>query len=309
MTLWWSNRKNQIRISFDKSVLGDDIDAYLTAAESRIAEIRPGLQKQVIWVDPARKLRTPYSLIYLHGFSASSGEIRPVPDLVAGHLKANLYFTRLNGHGADGDALGNATIEAWVDDVAEAIAIGERIGERVIVMATSTGAALITWALAQPALAANITAAVLFSPNYALQARGASLLSAPFARQIVRAVIGRTRGFEPVNAEHARIWTHHYPTDALLPMAAAMQLANSAEIEATTVPALFLYSPNDRTVDPQKIVAVAQRWGATHRLIAIEKTEDPSSHVIAGDVLAPSNTSAITRDICDWLDTTLHACR
>lgn len=302
MTVWWNKDPD---ITFDRAQLSDDLDAYLAASEAKVANIRPGLQKQIVWADPASKARTPYSIIYLHGFSASSGEIRPVPDLVARHLQANLYFARLNGHGADGEALGRATIEAWLDDVTEAVAIGEAIGERVIIMATSTGGALATWALGQPALARNIVAAVLLSPNYRLQARGAWLLTAPFARQMVRIAIGKTRGFQPVNAEHARIWTHHYSTDALLPMAAAIALANRAKVEDTKVPALFFHSPNDQVVDPARMREIASRWGAPHKVIAMERSGDPSAHVLAGDALAPDNTMPVTHAICDWLDGTL----
>jgi alpha-beta hydrolase superfamily lysophospholipase len=299
MTLWWNSKP---AITFDKTALGDDLDLYLSSSEGRLDNIRPDLAKQIVWADPARKVRTAFSIVYLHGFSASSGEIRPVPDLVAQHLGANLYFARLAGHGMDGAALGGTTIEAWLDDVAEAVAIGERIGSQVIVMATSTGAALATWALTEPALAENIAAAVLLSPNYRLQARGAFLLSAPFARQIVRVAIGRTRGSEPINAAHARFWTLNYPTDALLPMAKAMQLANRAPVETTPVPALFLYSPRDTVVDPRRIVEIAGRWGAPHKLIAGEDGDDPAAHVITGDALAPSTTKKVAKDICDWLD-------
>jgi alpha-beta hydrolase superfamily lysophospholipase len=299
MTLWWNYKPD---ITFDKASLGDDLDLYLSSSEGRLANIRPGLAKEIVWADPTRKAPTAFSIVYLHGFSASSGEIRPVPDLVAQHLGANLYFTRQTGHGMDGEALGRATIEAWVNDIAEAIAIGERLGNQVIVMATSTGAALATWALTEPALTGKIAAAVLLSANYRLQARGAFLLSSPFARQIVRVAIGKTRGFEPINAAHARLWTHHYSTDALLPMAKAMQLANRAPVETTRVPALFFYSPRDTVVDPRRIVEIAERWGAPHTLIAVAGGDDPSGHVIAGDALAPSTTRSVAADICGWLD-------
>jgi pimeloyl-ACP methyl ester carboxylesterase len=301
MAHWWSSNNSGAAVPFDRSVLGDDPDAYLAASEARIPAIRPGLQKQIIWANPATKTKTPCSVIYIHGFSASLGELRPLPDLVAVRLKANLFYTRLTGHGEAADSLGRATIGDWLADMAEAIAIGERIGDKVIVMATSTGGALATWALAQPGLSGRIAAAIFFSPNYGLQARGGFLLSAPFARQIVHAVVGRTRGFEPSNDLHAKFWTTRYSTDALLPMAASIVLANRAPLQAIKVPALFLYSPRDRTVDPNRIIRNAGRWGGPHRLIAVD-TEDPSGHVLAGNALSPGTTQAMARQIGEWLD-------
>jgi pimeloyl-ACP methyl ester carboxylesterase len=301
MGIWSPGQKRRRRATFDRASLNADPDAYLAESESRFADIRPGLEKQIVWNDPLTKTKTPFSLIYLHGFSASSGELRPVPDLVAARLGANLFFTRLAGHGQTGEALGKATVEAWLDDTAEAIAIGERIGQRVIVMATSTGAALATWALAEPDLSKNISAAIFFSPNYGLSARGAFLLGGPFARQIAHAVIGPTRSFEPANALHAKLWTQEYPTDALLPMARTIALANSARLERIRVPALFFHSPQDKTVKSANIIRNARRWGAPHRLVAVENSGDPSAHVLAGDALSPSTTETVVDQIIDWL--------
>ena len=68
-------------------------------------DIRPGLQKEIVWANPATKTKTPLAIVYIHGFSASKGEVRPLPDKVASALGANLFFTRLTGHGEDGAAM------------------------------------------------------------------------------------------------------------------------------------------------------------------------------------------------------------
>jgi alpha-beta hydrolase superfamily lysophospholipase len=302
---WQRATRREATATFDPTLIGDDPETYLAWREAKIAAIKPGQHKQIVWAHPQAKSKTPYSIVYIHGFSASPGELRPVPDLVARRLGANLYFTRLDGHGEAAESLGRAKVQSWIDDVAEAIAIGERIGEKVIVMATSTGGALTTWALAQPKLSKKIAAAVLLSPNYGLQAAGAFLLAGPFGRQLARLVIGPTRGFEPTNESHATFWTSVYPTDALIPMAHSVALANRAPLETITTPALFLYSPKDQTVDPNKTLRNADRWGGPHTLIAVEHTEDQTGHVLAGDALSPSTTQDVALKIGDWLETTL----
>ena len=93
-------------------------------------DIRPGLQKEIVWADPATKAKTPLAIVYIHGFSASKGEVRPLPDKVAAALGANLFYTRLTGHGQDGAAMANGSVNAWINDYAEAIAIGRAIGDR-----------------------------------------------------------------------------------------------------------------------------------------------------------------------------------
>ena len=110
-------------ITFDPASIGADPDAYIAASEAKISGIRPGQQKQIVWASPTHA-KTPLAIVYVHGFSASSGELRPLPDKVAAALGANLFFTRLTGHGQDSAAMAQGSIKAWVNDYAEAIAIG-----------------------------------------------------------------------------------------------------------------------------------------------------------------------------------------
>ncbi|TIX06411.1 MAG: alpha/beta hydrolase, partial [Mesorhizobium sp.] len=80
-------------IRFDPSVIGDDPQAYLVRKEAAVSGIYDGLEKEIIWADPMVHARTPLSIVYIHGFSASKGEVRPLPDEVADQLDANLYYT------------------------------------------------------------------------------------------------------------------------------------------------------------------------------------------------------------------------
>ena len=151
--------------------------------------------------------------------------MRPLPDILARNLGANLFLTRLFGHGTTTNAMVDVSINAWVNDFAEALAIGERLGDKVVIMGTSTGGALATWAIAQPAFRDRVTAAIFCSPNYGVQAFGSSLLTLPFAREIARLVIGETRSFEPGTDLQRLYWTMTYPVDAILPMAETVKLA------------------------------------------------------------------------------------
>jgi pimeloyl-ACP methyl ester carboxylesterase len=147
-------------IRFEPAAIGSDPEAYLRRSEAAIADIRPGLAKEIVWFDPQRQTRTKVAIVYVHGFSASPAETRPLPDIVARNLGANLFLTRLTGHGASREAMGTFTVNDLVHDFAEAIAIGERLGESVVVLACSSGAALATWSLGRPEFANRIAAAV-----------------------------------------------------------------------------------------------------------------------------------------------------
>lgn len=284
-------------VSFDADMIGEDVAAWLAESESRFDDIEPGLEKEIVWAYPASRARTPLAIIYVHGFSASKGEIRPLPDMVAAELGANLFYTRLTGHGRSGAAMAEATVNAWVNDFAEAVAIGRRIGERVVVIATSTGGGLSAWAATQPDLMDDVAAMVLVSPNFGPRSFWSFLLAGPWARQLVGLFLPEERGFTPSSDIQARYWTESYPSQALLPMATMTALAAAAPVENARVPALFVFSEGDRVVRPEMTQAIAARWGAAHDIVVVDNAEDANQHVIAGDAYSPGTTGELARRI------------
>lgn len=288
-------------IRFDPSVIGDDPQAYLARQEAAVPNIRDGLDKEIIWANPMVHARTRLSVVYIHGFSASKGELRPLPDDVADDLDANLFYTRLTGHGRDGAAMAEGSVNAWINDYEEALAIGRAIGDKVIVIATSTGGSLATWAATQPGASDGVVAIALISPNYGVKAAGAEFLTMPWGRQIAELVGGRERSFTPRNALHEKFWTTRYPMAATLPMAALTNLAYGAPVEKATIPALFIFSDADKVVSPDRTRDIAARWGGPHEVVPVDDTGDPDNHVIAGDVLSPQTTAFLTQRIAVWV--------
>lgn len=287
---------------FDAASLPGDLDAYLAASEARFDDIVPGTEKRILWAG-APGARTEIAIIYLHGFSATSEEIRPVPDRVAAALGANLYFARLAGHGRTPAAMAEPMVQDWIRDLSEALAIGRRIGRRSYVIATSTGGTLIVEAANIPELAAQIDGIALISPNFGLRHWAAGVLTWPMVRHWGRWVAGTEQCFEPVNAEQARYWTECYPTEAVYPMAALARHAARADYSGATTPALVFYSPEDRVVDPDLTLGVVARWGGEVVLepVTLGAGEDPYRHVLAGNVLSPGQTARVAERIVAWI--------
>ncbi len=292
-------------IRFDAASLDGDLDAYLAKSESANPDVLPQAVKEIVWAYPASKAKTPIALVYIHGFSASKGEIRPVPDLAAAALKANLFYTRLEGHGAGGPAMGTATAQDWLDDTAEAIEIGARIGEKVVVIGTSTGATLAAVAALEPSFKDKVAAFILISPNFKVKAAGSELLTFPYAEKWLPLIIGKERSFEPVNDAHEKYWTSTYPTKAILPMGALVAYAKTLRYEKITQPALFIYSNEDKVIDHHLTSQVMDRWGGQTSLHAVTGADDPYKHVIAGNALSPNKTQEVADIIVNWV-TTLH---
>ena len=288
-------------IHFDPSVIGDDPQAYLAKEEARVPGIRDGLEKEIIWADPLVHARTRLSIVYIHGFSASKGEVRPLADEVADQLDANLFYTRLTGHGQDGNAMATGSVNAWINDYEEALAIGRAIGDKVIVIATSTGGSLAAWAASQPGASDGVEAIAFISPNFGVKASGAEVLTMPWGKQIAELVGGRERSFAARNALHEKFWTTRYPMAATLPLVALTQLAYGAPVEKARIPALFIFSDSDKVVLPDRTREIAGRWGAAHELVPVDDTGDPDNHVLAGDALSPSTTAFLAERIVVWV--------
>ncbi len=275
-----------------------EIAQLFASEESTQPDLTPGVEKRIIFADGPKK--TEWSVVYLHGFSATSEEIRPVPDKVAKALGANLFYARFTGHGQSGKALAQARAEDWIEDTREAMTVGAMLGEKTLVMGTSTGATL-------GALAAHTDAAsrfVFFAPNFALQAAGSELLTLPFARHWVPLVAGAERSWEPLNERHGKFWTTSYPTVAVMPLAAVTKAARDADYSDVKAPALVFLSDADQVVKPEVARDVMANWGGGAEIVALEMGEgdDPFAHVIAGDIMSPGQTDMAVAKILSWLE-------
>lgn len=289
-------------VVFDGAAIGNDVDAYFAAQEANFDDIVEGAQKRVVWHEGVGQV-TDIAVLYVHGFSATSEEIRPVPDNVAAALGANLVFTRMSGHGRSGAAMAEPRVHDWVQDVAEALAAARKVGREVIVISTSTGATMATILAAQPEQRDAIKAQIFVSPNFGVNHPAAGILTWPAVRWWGPIVAGRERSFEAVNAAHAKYWSIRYPTVALFPMAAAAKHARHLDHGSIQTPLLVLMSNDDRVVSPDATRAVMARWGGPTQRVTFQMTEkdDPHSHVIAGDVLSPMQTDGATKAMLDWI--------
>lgn len=189
------------------------LDSFLQARESQIANLRPDNQARIIWADSVRK--TPYSVVYLHGFSAGPMEADPIHFEFAKRYGCNLFLARLAEHGInDKESFGDLTPQDLLDSAKEALAIGQMLGERVIVMSCSTGSTLSIYLAAHhPELT---DAMIMYSPNIQLDNPLTALLTAPWGLQIARLTEGKYRDLPIQNPEAGKYWTTHYRTEGII---------------------------------------------------------------------------------------------
>ena len=278
----------------------DKLDAWLAQREATVPALRPHCAKHIRWAQTAGEV-TEVALVYVHGFSATHQELRPLPDMIADKLGANVYFARLAGHGQDGPAMGRPTLDDWRADVAEAIEIGSRLGRRVVVMGCSTGCTLLA---AELATAPRVEAVIFVSPNFGLTHPIArQLLKLPKVRTWGHKLIGNERSFPTHSAAHAAYWTPQYPTGAVYTMSDAVEAARAADLSRIAAPVYVAMNNADQVVSPRRTRQTLARWGGTVVFDEVTQTarDDPMGHIMAGDIFSPDQTAPLAARISAWL--------
>ncbi len=287
-------RRNLMKISIT------ELDDHLKRTENRVRAIRPGCEKKIVWASESG-VKSKTSIVFIHGFSASRVETYPVIDLIAAKLNANVYFTRLRGHGQDGRALAEATYEQLLDDTMEAIEIGKSIGDNVVLIGCSTGCSLIHIALDQDQ---DIKAAIYISPNFGPKPIKGHALRIPGAKFLVPLLFGQDHSFEAINDEYTTCWTTKYPTKALFTIKTTVLAAHQVDHPAIKVPIMMWFSDKDKVVNSKwtrKIASMMDTNVSLHNPSLTEQ-DDSSCHGIVGDILSPSQTSGAVDKLLNWLD-------
>lgn len=288
---------------FDPRKFGEGVQVYFESIETAYDDIVPGVERRVIWQDGFYEQRTPYAVLYIHGFSASSEEIRPVPDRVAEALGANLVYTRLQGHGRDGEAMVEGTASGWMRDAAEGLAAARAVGEQVVVISTSTGGTLAAAAALDTELSADVAALIFFSQNFGVNMAAAWVPTLPWARDWLPLLMGAERDVSSSDAEKNRYWTTIYPWEAVVPMSVIVDAVYGLDFSGARIPALFWFSDDDQVVRPDRTHEVAKAWGgpASVALVTMGPGDDPASHVVAGRLMSPGQTDATVLGMLEWL--------
>ncbi|NET33453.1 MAG: alpha/beta hydrolase [Cyanothece sp. SIO1E1] len=204
-----------------------EIQSYLSSQDDKVPDVFPENRAQVIWADSMRK--TPYSVVYLHGFSASAMEGAPIHQDFAKRYGCNLLLSRLADHGRNSEeSFLNLTPKALVESAKEAIALGQLIGDKVILMSCSTGGTLSAYLAAEnPDI---VEAHIMYSPNIAIYSSASTLLTKPWGLQLARVTTGGDyRSFTvPESCDPA--WTTTYRLEGLIALQDLLDQTMKTEI-------------------------------------------------------------------------------
>jgi len=277
------------------------LDSWIAQQEARVPHLRPETAKEVVWAT-GKPIKTQWSVVYIHGFSASKLETDPLSVELGKALGANVFYTRLSGHGQSGLELGEASVQDWLADMNEAVEVGKRIGNRVLVISCSTGSTLATW-FAVSSRASDVFAHVFISPNFGPKDKRAELINLPWGHQLAFAIQGPTRGEVSKDPRQNMGWTTVYPTQALFPMMALTKQVRESELSKFKQPVLVFYSQDDQVVEPEEIKAAFNAFGSSRKkLVKVDFSLSSNQHVLAGNVFDPTAVAPMVQEILNWLN-------
>lgn len=267
----------------------DQLVEYVQTKEQQ-HKLKPDNEARIIWFDSSKN-KTPYSIVYLHGFSASQKEGDPIHLQLAKTFGCNLYLSRLSDHGVDTtEALQLFTAERVWESAKEALAIGEAIGDKVIIVSTSTGGTLALKLAAE--FPDRVHALVNMSPNIEINNPAAFLANDPWGLHIARVVMGgKYRDTGPEN-EKSKYWNGKYRLEAVVQLQELIESSMTDETFARIKqPSLTLYYYKDEEhQDPEVKVSAMRKMHeklgtpeALKRQMAIPNAE---AHVIGGALVS-----------------------
>jgi|TARA_A200000113_G_scaffold145603_1_gene131013 esterase/lipase len=284
------------------------LEQWITEKENALGNVRSGNASQIIFNDSVPK-KTKFSVLYLHGFTASGREGEPVHRDIAKALGANLYIPRLYGHGLEETEpmLGFNNEDFW-ESGKEALAVAKQLGEKVIVLGTSHGGSLSLSLATDP----DIAALCLFGPNIAVYDPKAKLLSKPWGLQIARLVKGGNyHHMVTSNEEKKNYWTTKARLESLIHMQKFLDVKmRKATFKKVQAPVFLGYyykndSLQDQVVSVPAMLEMYDQLGTPQHLKQKIAFPEAGDHVLTS-YLSTENYEAVTREVLQFLSDKLN---
>jgi len=278
-----------------KVALSDNWQEEMDRAEKTVPFLRPGQQKEVNWFALSGQ-PTEWALGYLHGLSASRHEITPTVEKLSAILRANVFWARMSGHGTRGEDFRKVTADDWLRDGEEAVQILNKIGQRRVLIATSTGATVaMAEALWHPQ---DLQALILISPNFGPRQPQTILLGGPLGPTFGHLILGPEHSWVPKSPEQEQWWYTHYAVEGLTAMMDLVHAVERMPIQNLKTPCLIFFTPTDNVINLDQARRQISRTSACQ--IKMITAED---HVLAGAIMSPSSTDLVMSEILAFLRT------
>ena len=201
-----------------------DLQRKILASEFAVSHIQPDAHARIVWNNLSSPSPTPteFALVYLHGFTANHLEGHPLHINIAHHFGMNAYLSRFDKHGTTAEDFKQLTCRGLIESARKALAIGRRIGKRVILMGSSTGASLSLYLAARHKEVAGL---ILYSPLVDFYDWRVRALTYSPLNNAASKLAGSTYWIDKRDSIDAnqKIWYNYYPLNGVLELAKFVQ--------------------------------------------------------------------------------------
>lgn len=190
------------------------LDSLIKEQESRVSELKPDNEARIVWSHDSLKQKTPYVLLYLHGFSASQEEGDPLHLDFARYFGMNLYLPRLEGHGrADVNSFQELSPDSYFESAQQALEVAKLLGDSIIIMSCSTGGTL---AILLEKTCPEIAGCIFYSPNIDLFDPVSDLIVQPWGKQILRYTMDGDYNYVSYDSVARKYWNPQYHINGIV---------------------------------------------------------------------------------------------
>jgi esterase/lipase len=281
-----------------------ELENDISKKEAAIQTIKPDNETQIIWYDSIPE-KTEYVFVYLHGWSASQEEGAPLHEELGKRYGANVYLPRLAGHGLQEDeAMLNLTATEYYNSAKEAFSVAKQLGNKVILMGTSTGGTLALYLASQYD---EIAGLLLYSPNIELFDATAKLLSGPWGVELAKTITGNDYHEFEADAIKKKYWTTKYRLEALAHLQVFIDETMLPEVFAKVTQPTFLgyYYKNeeeqDNTVSVPAMLEMYDQLGIAADLKRKVAFPDVADHVMTSH-LTSKDFESVKKESIQFLE-------
>lgn len=286
----------------------DEIEQYIFENTDIDNNIKPGNESQLIWADSIKQ-KTKYAVVYLHGFSASPEEGAPTHREFAKRYGCNLYIPRLDQHGLiESETMLNFTAEGYIQSAKEAIAIGNQLGDSLIVMSCSTGS---TAALYLASVFPEIHSLILYSPNIDLFDSRSAVITMPWGLQLMRMINGGDYHTWKASEEAQKYWHTSYRIESTVQLKAMVEATMIEETFNKINQPIFMgyYYKNeeeqDYAVSVPRMLEMFDQLGTSSDKKVKQAFPDAATHGIQNHFFS-KDYEGVLRETINFADQILH---
>lgn len=281
----------------------DGLEKYVADIESK-HKVKPDNEARIVWLDSTRS-KTEYSVVYLHGFSACQEEGDPVHVNFARKFGCNLYLARLADHGIDTtEQLLYFTGDRFWESTKQALQIAKAIGDKVIVMSTSTGGTVALMLAAR--FPGDVFAMINMSPNIRINDPAAFISNNHWGLQLTKLVLGGDYLESKFDtAARYQYWNGKYRAEAIPQLEELLEdQMNPETFEKVKCPTLTLYyykneNEQDPTVKVSAMLKMHEHLGTPEELKVQQAIPGAGAHVL-GSPLASGDVPAVEQACAEF---------